>query len=51
VSMLEAREIGLEVGEGQWRTVAELVRRAGYEPDDVRHDLAGVERVVSGRRS
>jgi release factor glutamine methyltransferase len=51
VSALEAGAIGLEVGEGQWRTVAELVRRAGYEPDQVRHDLAGVERVVTGRRS
>jgi hypothetical protein len=38
------------VGEGQWRTVAELVRRAGFEPDDVRHDLAGIERAVVGRR-
>jgi release factor glutamine methyltransferase len=50
VSDLRAGAIGLEVGEGQWRTVAELVRRAGFEPDDVRHDLAGIERAVVGRR-
>jgi release factor glutamine methyltransferase len=51
VSELRAGAIGLEVGEGQWRIVAELVRRAGFEPDAVRHDLAGVERVVVGRRA
>jgi release factor glutamine methyltransferase len=50
VSFVEAGAIGLEVGEGQWRIVSELVRRAGFEPDDVRHDLAGVERVVVGRK-
>jgi release factor glutamine methyltransferase len=49
VSAVRAGAVGLEVGEGQWRTVAELVRRAGFEPDDVRHDLAGIERVVVGR--
>ncbi len=50
VSDLRADAVGLEVGEGQWRTVAELVRRAGFEPDDVRHDLAGIERAVVGRK-
>jgi release factor glutamine methyltransferase len=50
VSDLRAGAIGLEVGQGQWRSVAELVRRAGFEPDDVRRDLAGIERAVVGRR-
>jgi release factor glutamine methyltransferase len=48
VSPLEAGAIGLEVGEGMWQVVAELVRRAGFEPVQVRPDLAGVERVVIG---
>jgi release factor glutamine methyltransferase len=40
--------IGLEVGEGQAATVAELVRRAGFERTEARRDLAGIERVVIG---
>ena len=40
--------IGLEVGEGQAATVAELVRRAGFERIETRRDLAGIERVVAG---
>jgi release factor glutamine methyltransferase len=40
--------IALEVGAGQAATVAELVRRAGYERTDVRRDLAGIERAVVG---
>ncbi len=51
VSPLRAETIGLEVGDGMWRTVAELVRRAGYEPVEVRPDLAGIDRMVAGRRT
>lgn len=40
--------IGLEVGMGQAATVAELVRRAGWERVEVRPDLAGIERAVLG---
>ncbi len=40
--------IGLEVGMGQAATVAELVRRAGWEQVEVRPDLAGIERAVIG---
>ena len=40
--------VGLEVGAGQAPTVAELLRRAGYERTEARRDLAGVERVVVG---
>jgi release factor glutamine methyltransferase len=40
--------IGLEVGAGQATTVAELLRRAGYERVETRRDLAGIDRVVAG---
>ena len=42
--------LGLEVGAGQADTVAELVRRAGFDRVESRADLAGIERVVVGRR-
>ncbi len=44
-----AQAIGLEVGEGQARTVSDLVRRAGFQRIEVRRDLSGIERVVVGR--
>lgn len=47
---VSARAIGLEVGEGQAGAVVELVRRAGFERVGVRADLAGIDRVVVGRR-
>jgi release factor glutamine methyltransferase len=40
--------LALEVGAGQAATVAELVRRAGYERTELRRDLAGIDRVVMG---
>ena len=43
-----AAAIALEVGAGQAPTVAELVRRAGWERVSARSDLAGIERVVVG---
>jgi len=45
-----AGAIALEVGEGQAWAVAELMRSAGYGTVGIRRDLAGVERVVVGRR-
>jgi release factor glutamine methyltransferase len=42
--------IALEVGAGQAPTVAELVRRTGFDRVRVRADLAGIDRVVVGRR-
>jgi release factor glutamine methyltransferase len=42
------KAIGLEVGIGQAATVADLVRRAGYERIEIRPDLAGIDRVVAG---
>ncbi len=40
------RAIGLELGIDQGPSVAELVRRAGFERIEVRPDLAGIDRVV-----
>ena len=40
----------LEVGEGQAGDVAEMLSEAGYGRIEVRRDLAGIERVVLGRR-
>jgi release factor glutamine methyltransferase len=45
-----ARLLVLEVGQGQARPVGELVRAAGFAEIEVRRDLAGIERVVVGRR-
>jgi release factor glutamine methyltransferase len=46
---VSAAIIGLEVGQGQAAAVAELVRRAGYEPEPAaRPDLAEIDRVVVG---
>jgi release factor glutamine methyltransferase len=42
--------IGLEVGEGQAAAVAELVCEAGFGEIETRRDLAGIERVVVGKR-
>lgn len=39
-----------EVGEGQAEAVAGLLRAAGYPEVDVIDDLAGIQRVVRGRR-
>jgi release factor glutamine methyltransferase len=42
--------LAIEVGAGQAAAVGELVRDAGFEQVDARRDLAGIERVVVGRR-
>ena len=42
--------VGLEVGAGQAEAVAELVRGAGFDRIEARRDLAGIDRVVVGRR-
>jgi release factor glutamine methyltransferase len=42
--------LALEVGEGQATTVAALVSAAGFADVEVRPDLAGIDRVVVGRR-
>jgi release factor glutamine methyltransferase len=44
------RAVVLEVGAGQAPAVAGLVRRAGFERVVVHADLAGIDRVVEGRR-
>jgi release factor glutamine methyltransferase len=40
----------LEVGDGQARSVAELLRRLGYGDVSISKDLADRERIVDGRR-
>jgi release factor glutamine methyltransferase len=47
---MEAGAVALEVGAGQAGAVAELVRVSGYESVETRPDLAGIERVVVGKR-
>lgn len=42
--------VALEVGEGQALAVSELMRETGLNEIEVRKDLAGIERVVVGRR-
>jgi release factor glutamine methyltransferase len=45
-----ASMLALEVGFGQAGAVAEIVRAAGFEQTQALADLAGIERVVVGRR-
>lgn len=45
-----ARLLALEVGMGQAGEVAAVLRDAGFATTDTRRDLAGIERVVVGRR-
>lgn len=45
-----ARLLAIELGVGQAPAVAELMRAAGFEDVGARRDLAGLERVVVGRR-
>jgi len=45
-----ARFVALEVGLGQAADVAEVLRGAGFARTETRRDLAGIERVVVGRR-
>jgi release factor glutamine methyltransferase len=46
----ECEAIGLEVGAGQAPAVAELLIDAGFASVGARRDLAGIERVLVGRR-
>jgi release factor glutamine methyltransferase len=49
-SAVGATLLALEVGAGQAGAVSALMREAGFGSVDVRPDLAGIERVVVGRR-
>lgn len=46
-----ATVLAIEVGEGQAPRVAALARAAGFPEVELRRDLAGIERVVIGRRT
>jgi release factor glutamine methyltransferase len=50
VPRVRADSVALEVGVGQGPAVAELLREAGFGQVEARPDLAGIERVVLGRR-
>jgi release factor glutamine methyltransferase len=50
VPALSAEIVGLEVGEGQANPVGEMLGEAGFAEIETRRDLAGIERVVVGRR-
>jgi release factor glutamine methyltransferase len=45
-----ARVLALEIGMGQAAEVAAVLRDAGFGATETRRDLAGIERVVVGRR-
>jgi release factor glutamine methyltransferase len=45
-----ARFVAVEIGSGQAPAVAALLRAAGFSATEARRDLAGIERVVIGRR-
>jgi release factor glutamine methyltransferase len=45
-----ARLLAIELGEGQAPAVAALMEQAGFAAVQARRDLAGIERVVVGRR-
>jgi release factor glutamine methyltransferase len=45
-----AHTVALEIGAGQARAVAALMREAGFPEVDTISDLAGIERVLVGRR-
>jgi release factor glutamine methyltransferase len=50
VAASPARFVALEVGMGQAGEVAGILRAAGFGAVQTRRDLAGIERVVAGRR-
>ena len=50
VAASAARFVALEVGMGQAGAVAGVLRAAGFPRIEVRADLAGIDRVVAGRR-
>jgi release factor glutamine methyltransferase len=50
VPRLDAKALAVEVGAGQAADVVRLVLESGFERAEPRRDLAGIERVVVGRR-
>ncbi len=45
-----AHTLALEIGAGQSGAVAALIREAGFPDVDTVADLAGIQRVLVGRR-
>lgn len=50
VPLVQSRVLALEVGEGQADTVVSTLGKAGFDAIQKRPDLAGIERIVWGRR-
>lgn len=50
-SGIDAPVVGLEIGRGQGERVAKIVGETGWDRTEVRLDLAGIDRVVVGRRA
>jgi release factor glutamine methyltransferase len=50
IPALDTQAVALEVGAGQAPAVGELLAAAGFDAVETRLDLAGIERVVRGRR-
>ncbi len=50
VGATAARTVALEIGAGQAAAVAELIREAGFPRVHAIRDLAGIDRVLVGRR-
>jgi release factor glutamine methyltransferase len=50
IPVLPGVPVGLEVGERQAGPVGDMLREAGFGEIEVRRDLAGIDRVVVGRR-
>jgi release factor glutamine methyltransferase len=50
IPRVRAGVLALEVGEGQADAVASLLGKAGFDAIQTRPDLAGIERIVLGRR-
>ncbi len=48
---IAAPVIGLEIGQGQGERVRGMVAAAGFPDAEIRLDLAGIDRVVTGRTS
>ncbi len=50
IPLVKQGTLALEVGDGQAAAVAELLREAGFKGIEARPDLAGIPRIVWGRR-
>ncbi len=50
IPLLPSEAVALEIGEGQAPVVAALLQTAGFASTEARPDLAGIDRVIVGKR-